>query len=194
MSGDDEVVARAKLGDGEAWRMLYHAHAGRLLVWLSTRPSGDGAVSADDLAAQTWLTAAERIHAFEGTSDQFAGWLFGIARKHGGNARRRGLRRNTQPTDLAGSDTPDLPAVAGPESTYAAQDWVVRALAALPPRERDVVGCRDVVGLDVEATATALGISAVAVRVAHHRGLRRLRESAAPAAGQDGIRERSRSR
>jgi RNA polymerase sigma-70 factor (ECF subfamily) len=57
---------------------------------------------------------------------------------------------------------------------------VVRTLATLPPRERDVVGCRDVVGLDVEATATALGISSVAVRVAHHRGLRRLRDAAAP--------------
>jgi RNA polymerase sigma-70 factor (ECF subfamily) len=64
--------------------------------------------------------------------------------------------------------------VPGPEPAYAVRDWVVQALAALSPRERDVVGCREVVGLDVEATAAALGISAVAVRVAHHRGLRRL--------------------
>ena len=49
------------------------------------------------------------------------------------------------------------------------------AAATLPPRERDVVGCIDGLGLDVEATARALGISAVAVRVARHRGLRRLR-------------------
>ncbi len=38
-----------------------------------------------------------------------------------------------------------------------------------------MVGCIDGLGLDVEATARALGISAVAVRVARHRGLRRLR-------------------
>lgn len=194
MSSDDEVVARAKAGDGEAWRTLYRAHAGRLLVWLSTRPSGDHAVAPEDVAAQTWLTAAERIHSFEGTSDQFAGWLFGIARKHGGNVRRRGQRRNTHPTDLASAELAVLPTVGGPESTYAAQDWVVRALATLPARERDVVGCRDVVGLDVESTAAALGISAVAVRVAHHRGLRRLRKQAAAPSDQDGIRARSRSR
>jgi len=49
-------------------------------------------------------------------------------------------------------------------------------LATLPPRERDVVGCIDGLGLDVEATAQALDISAVAVRVARHRGLRKLRK------------------
>lgn len=191
MTDDDDLVARAKRGDAEAWRALYRAHAGRLLVWLSTRPQGDVAVGADDLAAEAWLTAADRIGSFHGTSTEFAGWLFGIARKLGGNVRRRGLRRRTHPTDL---DTlVEHPAVAGPEPAYAAQDWVVRALATLPPRERDVVGCREVVGLDVESTAVALGISAVSVRVAHHRGLRRLRSVVAPQ-GQVGSSERSPAR
>lgn len=185
------MVAAAKRGDAAAWRALYREHAGRLVVWLSTRPSGDSAVAAEDLAAEAWLVAAEKVHDFTGTSPEFAGWLFGIARKLGGNTRRRGLRRNTHPTDLHALAEP--PAVAGPESAHAAQDWVVRALAALPPRERDVVGCLDVVGLDVETTATALGISAVAVRVAHHRGLRRLRD-VAPRADQPGSSVRSRSR
>jgi RNA polymerase sigma-70 factor (ECF subfamily) len=37
------------------------------------------------------------------------------------------------------------------------------------------VGCIDVIGLDVATTARALGMSTTAVRVARHRGLRRLR-------------------
>lgn len=196
MSADDQVITRAKRGDSDAWRELYRAHAGRLLVWLSTRRSGDSAVAPDDLAAQAWLTAAERIHTFEGTTSEFAGWLFGIARKHSGNSQRRGLRRQTHPADLTLADTlGTLPSVAGPEADCAAQDWVTRALSALPPRERDVVGCREVVGLDVATTAAALGISATAVRVAHHRGLRRLRPLVdAPASGQDGSSARSLSR
>ena len=44
MSSDDELVARAKRGDADAWRALYRDHAGRLTVWLSTRPAGDAAV------------------------------------------------------------------------------------------------------------------------------------------------------
>jgi RNA polymerase sigma-70 factor (ECF subfamily) len=169
---DDEVVARAKRGDAEAWCALYRDHAGRLLVWLGTRPTADSAVAAEDLAADAWLTAADKINTFHGTSSEFAGWLFGIARKLGSNVHRRGKRRNTQPSDMA--TLVDHATVPGPEPAYAGLDWVTRVLATLPPREREVVACREVVGLDVEATAAALDISAVAVRVAHHRGLRRL--------------------
>jgi RNA polymerase sigma-70 factor (ECF subfamily) len=195
VTGDDELIALAKRGDGESWRALYRAHAGRLLVWLSTRPTGDTSETADDLAAQAWLTAAERIHTFTGTSDEFAGWLFGIARKHGANTHRRGQRRQTHPADLGLADSVGaLPVVPGPEPAAAAQDWVVRALSVLPDRERDVVGCREVVGLDVAGTAEALGISAVAVRVAHHRGLRRLRSVLEGPPGQDGSSARSLSR
>ena len=172
---DDGVVARAKDGDPEAWRELYRAHAGRLVAWLSTRPSGDSAASHEDLAAEAWLIAAEKVHTFEGTSSEFAGWLFGIARNLGSNARRRSLRRRTDPSTIEDhavgwpSPTPD------PTLVLSGNDWVRQALSGLPPRERDVVGLVDALGLDISAAARALGISAVAVRVSRHRGLHRLR-------------------
>lgn len=170
MRADDSIVAAAKLGDADAWRELYRAHAGRLLVWLQRRPLADGAVTAEDVAAETWLTAASKVADFAGSSDEFAGWLFGISRNLEANARRRVTRRRTVP---AAEVEPDP--VPGPESAYVAQDWVRSALAGLSERERDVVTCLDVIGLDVDATARALGISHVAVRVARHRGLKRLR-------------------
>lgn len=173
MSADDDLVARAKEGDADAWRELYRAHAGRLVVWIAHRPSGDAAVAAEDLAAEAWLTAAQKVGEFTGTADEFAGWLFGIARHLGANTRRRSGRRSTDPA--ADPDQGSAMTVDGPEGYLVGRDWVRRALAALPERERDVVACLDVVGLDVDSTARALGISAVAVRVAHHRGLRRLR-------------------
>ena len=173
MGADDELIRRAKQGDAIAWRELYRAHAGRLTVWLCTRPSGDAAVSPDDLAAEAWLTAAQKVQEFQGTADEFAGWLFGIARNLATNARRRTMRRANSPEAAAGAGT--AMTVPGPEPDLVGRDWVNRALAGLPRRERDVVACLDVVGLDVESTARALGISPVAVRVAHHRGLRRLR-------------------
>lgn len=173
MSADDDLVARAKEGDAGAWRELYRAHAGRLVVWIAHRPSGDAAVAAEDLAAEAWLTAAQKVGEFTGTADEFAGWLFGIARHLGANTRRRSGRRSTDPA--ADPEQGYAMTVDGPEGYLVGRDWVRRALAALPERERDVVACLDVVGLDVDSTARALGISAVAVRVAHHRGLRRLR-------------------
>lgn len=175
MTADDRVVAAVKDGDPDAWRELYRAHAGRLLVWLEGRSPADGGESAEDLAAETWLTAARKVHDFRGDSSEFAGWLFGIARHLAANARRRSGRRRTSPSDhddlaLLGGSVP------GPESVVPGEDWVRAALATLSPRERDVVTCVDVLGLDTAATATALGMTSVAVRVTRHRGLKRLRQ------------------
>ncbi len=176
---DDELISRAKQGDGEAWRELYQAHAGRLVIWLGTRPSRDAAVQSEDLAAEAWLTSAGKIAEFQGTSDEFAGWIFGIARNLSRNATRRSNRRGTDPTDEL-----DRPSSDDLEALLAGRDWVRRALARLPERERDVVACLDVVGLDVAQTARALDMSPVAVRVAHHRGLRKLRMQPPPEAAE----------
>jgi RNA polymerase sigma-70 factor (ECF subfamily) len=175
LAADDETISRAKDGDSEAWRALYTAHAGRLLVWLRSQPSGDAGVAAEDLASETWLTAASRIADFRGSSDEFAGWLFGIARFQARNIERRSRRRMTSPATTETLDfrsarhSPE--AGAGPET----QGWIVWLLSHLSERERQVVACIDVVGLDVASTAAALDMSATAVRVARHRGLRRLR-------------------
>jgi RNA polymerase sigma-70 factor (ECF subfamily) len=178
VESDDDLVRGAKRGEPDAWRELYRAHAGRLVAWLSTRSHGDAALTPDDLAAEAWLVAAQKIHDFHGTSSQFAGWLFGIARNLASTTSRRSARRRTDPVE----QTIELPAP--PTADTEGDAWVRAQLATLPPRERDVVGCIDGLGLDVEATARALGISAVAVRVARHRGLRRLR-SQVPAESAD---------
>ncbi|MFC5727887.1 MULTISPECIES: RNA polymerase sigma factor [Nocardioides] len=168
---DDEVVAAAKRGDPSAWAELYRAHAGRLLVWLEAR-SVPGGEAPDDLAAATWLVAAERIADFSGTSSDFAGWLFGIARNHASNAWRRSSTRARGLEALGTGSEQHLP---GPEHRLIADEWVQQALAGLPPKERDVIACLEVLDLDIATTAEALGMSAVAVRVARHRALRRLR-------------------
>jgi RNA polymerase sigma-70 factor (ECF subfamily) len=158
-----------------AWRALYAAHAGRLMVWLSTQPTRDAGVGAEDVAAEAWLTAARRIADFDGSADDFAGWLFGIARLQARNAQRRTGRRRTSPASAEILDltaTQHTPAAnVGPDS----DGWVTWLLGHLSERERQVVACIDVVGLDVASTCAALGLSATAVRVARHRGLRRLR-------------------
>jgi RNA polymerase sigma-70 factor (ECF subfamily) len=170
---DDAVVAAAKGGDQDAWRELYRAHAGRLLVWLQTRSGSDGAVTAEDVAAQTWLTAAEKVATYHGDADEFGAWLFGIARRIAANARRRSGRRRTDPV----ADTPAT-LVEGPEVTVPGRELVRDLLAMLTPRERDVVASVDVVGLSVSDTARVLDMTPVAVRVARHRALRRLRKDA----------------
>lgn len=170
------LVERARSGEADAWRELYRSHAGRLVVWLQSLESSDAASGAEDLAAETWLLAAEKIHGFDGSDDDFAGWLFGVARNLALNARRRSARRRTDPHEP--TDT-GLDQRAPAQLEPGTLDGVRALLDRLPERERAVVACLEVVGLDVAATAQALGMSTAAVRVARHRGLARLRRSGA---------------
>ncbi|WP_158630749.1 RNA polymerase sigma factor [Nocardioides daphniae] len=68
-------------------------------------------------------------------------------------------------------------AVDGPHVDIVANDWVRSVLATLPPRERSVIGLVDGLGIDTAMAAEILGISTVALRVARHRGLKRLKGS-----------------
>jgi len=177
---DDDLVARAKEGDQGAWRELYAAHAGRLTVWLTSLRLGDAATSAEDIAAEAWLTAARRISDFTGDSSAFAGWLFGIARNVATNTQRRSLRRGTTPRAADIEDTLVWGVELDASGDVADLDAVRRLLARLSRREAQVVACLDVIGLDVAATAQALAMSQTAVRVAHHRALGRLRKLLPP--------------
>ncbi|WP_165355119.1 RNA polymerase sigma factor [Nocardioides oleivorans] len=170
---DDATVTAAKAGDPDAWNELYLAYAGRLLLWLRARQVADSAVTAEDVASEAWLVAARRIRHFTGTREEFAGWLFGIGRKVSANQTRRGVLRST--ATLLDHDGNDDHPVVTPHDEVVGLDWVRDQLARLPKRERDVLACMEVVGLDVAATAQALGMTAVAVRVTRHRGLKRLR-------------------
>lgn len=171
---DDRTVSGAKAGDAEAWRALYVAHAGRLLLWLRARQPIDSAVSAEDVASETWLVAARRVHHFTGTADQFAGWLFGIGRKVAANQARRGALRATNLLEEH-HEPPAHELPADPQDAVTGEHWVRAQLQQLPRRERDVLACMEVIGLDAAATAQALGMTVVAVRVTRHRGLKRLR-------------------
>jgi RNA polymerase sigma-70 factor (ECF subfamily) len=170
---DDDVVSAAKAGNPEAWRALYTTIDGRLVGWLRSQQTGDAAFDADDIASETWTTAARRIADFSGTVDGFAGWIFVIARNLMTNTRRRAARRATSPTDVEpatsaishGSD-----GLAGVESA----DWIRRTLSHLSPRERDVVAAIDIAGLDVAGASRLLSMSQTAVRSAHYRARRRL--------------------
>jgi RNA polymerase sigma-70 factor, ECF subfamily len=156
-------------------------------VWLRWLPGSDSAISPEDIAAQAWLTAASKIHGFQGSDDDFAGWLFGIARRHAINNHRRGLRRRTAPADPHQFVHAEGPNAQDDVGRVDEHDATRRLLARLSPREAEVIACIDVAGLGVRSTAAALQITPTAVRVARHRGLNRLRKLLSPQ-GSPGLR------
>lgn len=189
---DDDVVSRARQGDDSAWAELYRRHGGRLIVWLHTLPSGDASHSPEDVAADAWLTAAQKLTDFTGSSDDFAGWLFSIARNVASNRRRTASRRATTPQPAGVADAFGRADACDHMAGVDTHEWTRQLLKRLPLRQAEVIACIDVVGLDAAATSEALGISAATVRVARHRGLRRLRtilieEGAAPRSFSESI-------
>jgi RNA polymerase sigma-70 factor (ECF subfamily) len=171
----DALVRAARLGDQDAWRQLYVLLAPRLVLWLRWLPKVDVASSPDDIAAQAWLTAASKIKDFRGSDDDFAGWLFGIARKHAANEYRRGVRRGVRSGDVENPERTLFSAPTDEIGRADERDAIRRLLAELTPREADVIVCVDIVGLDVRSTSAALSMKPTAVRVARHRALNHLR-------------------
>jgi RNA polymerase sigma-70 factor (ECF subfamily) len=170
------IVARARDGDAIAWRELYEAHAGRLVLWLRQLPTGDASADHDDIAMDAWTIAASRIADFQGDDDDFGAWLFGIARNHVLNARRKSARRQTYPTDTMPEHADHTLILEPISAALEAEENVRLAIASLPRREGEVIACVDVVDLDVATTAQILGMSQAAVRMARRRGLTRLRK------------------
>jgi RNA polymerase sigma-70 factor (ECF subfamily) len=122
------------------------------------------------------------LERFRGDERAWRSWLFTIARRRAIDESRRRSRHRVAPLD-------DLPPARQPTTADAgalaldnlAAAAVVQAVLALPPLQAEVILLRMLAGLDNEAVAQIVGRSPGAVRVAAHRGLRRLAQVLSPA-------------
>jgi RNA polymerase sigma-70 factor, ECF subfamily len=138
--------------------------------------------AAEDVAADTWVQVVRGLRRFRGNEAAWRAWLFTTARRRVIDASRRRSRRREEPIH-------DVPADVLPVTADAADEALERMstrsaialLARLPRLQAEVVLLRAVAGLDTHAVARLLGRSPGAVRVADHRGLRRLAEILAEA-------------
>ena len=166
------VAARA----GAEWGFvaLYRDLQPRLLRYATALVGAE----AEDVTAETWLHVARDLHRFDGDLDGFRGWASTICRNRATDAARVRARRPHVVGDIG-----DMGAVAEPPASSDTADDALTGLssraaialiASLPQREAEAVLLRAVVGLDTIATGAVLGTSAGAVRIAAHRGLKRL--------------------
>ena len=135
--------------------------------------------AADDVASETWLQVVAGLAGFSGGEGAFRAWLFTIARHRAIDWGRSQARRRTVP--LAESDSAERLTV--PDAAEAALERistraVLARVSALPPDQAEIILLRVVAGLDATEVARIVGKSPGAVRVAAHRGLRRLAAAA----------------
>ncbi len=168
----EEVLNAASAGENWAAAVLFDALQPSLLRYLRWAEPR----AADDLAGETWLAVAERIHDFTGDERAFRAWVFSVARRRLADHLRRGARRRTQPVDPydlnevpGGEDPADM--VLDALSAQQAIDYLV---ANLSPGQAEVLVLRVVARLGVEDVAQIVGKRPGTVRVLEHRALRRL--------------------
>ncbi|WP_035843266.1 RNA polymerase sigma factor [Kitasatospora azatica] len=170
----DRAVRAAQEGDEEAFRQVFRTVQPLLLRYLRVLVGGD-ASDAEDIASETWLQITRDLHSFHGDGDGFRGWAATIARHRALDHLRARRRRPT--ADLPVEYLTDLPAGDDTEGAVLAAVGTQQALAliaGLPKDQAEAVLLRVVLQLDAESAAQVLGKRAGTVRMAAHRGLRRL--------------------
>jgi RNA polymerase sigma-70 factor (ECF subfamily) len=164
-------VVAAKAGDAAAFEVLYLAVQPGLLRYLRALVGDD----AEDVASEAWLHIARDLPRLRET-DGFRAWAATIARHRALDHVRHHRRRPSVATPI--EELVELPAGQPDVGDLAVElistDQAVALIASLPRDQAEAVLLRVVIGLDTEATAKVLGKRAGAVRVAAHRGLRRL--------------------
>jgi len=187
------LVRRSRAGDTEAMGALYESYAER--VYRSVRPLCGSAAETEDVVQDTFMKAFASLHGYQKRdSHRFIAWLSTIALNGARNQSARGRRqRELRERDRARevTEAPQTPesALLGAE----ARGRLLRALEALPKRDREVLSLRYGASLEAIEVAAACALSAANVRKICERQRRRLlaelttgdAEDEAASAGED---------
>jgi RNA polymerase sigma-70 factor (ECF subfamily) len=176
---DDELVERARGGDAHAFGALVtrHQELAFRIAWLHTRDAAE----AEDATQEAFVKAWRALPRFRPDAP-FRPWLCRIVANEAKN-RARGSRRRAALTTRAAAVTSG-DAVPSPEDaalTHEEADTLLRAVDALPERDRLVVAYRWLLGLTEREVADALGVPAGTVKSRLSRAMTKLRTQLAAA-------------
>jgi RNA polymerase sigma-70 factor (TIGR02960 family) len=173
----DDLLTRARAGDGAAFRELTEPHRRELLVHCY-RMLGS-LQDAEDALQDTLLAAWQGLHGFEGRAS-LRTWLYRVATNRCLNMLRSMSRRRAKEWNIPGMVPPEPTGVGevawldpfpdtlmpetmtpGPDAIYEQSEAIsiafVRALQLLPPRQLAVLILRDVLGFAAAEVADMLG-------------------------------------
>jgi RNA polymerase sigma-70 factor (ECF subfamily) len=132
-------------------------------------------VEAEDVLQASYLKILEGRARFDGRSSVKT-WLFGVIRRTAAEERRRSLLRlrvrQSQVTDTPGGvEQPGVDAIDDAQRSAA----LLRAIATLAPRQREVVQLVFYHGMTIEDAAIVMRVSLGTARTHYERGKERLR-------------------
>jgi len=176
------VLARARQGDGEAFRALVERHS-RSVFRLAFRMTGNEQ-DAEDVVQESFLRAYRQLGRFESRAN-FGTWLYRITAncavdlmraRQARHDQARGESLDETAMDLR-SDHPD------PERLSESSEIERRvsdAMAALSPLERAAFTLRHYEGRTIDEISRTLGLGTSAAKHSVFRAVRKLRDALEP--------------
>jgi RNA polymerase sigma-70 factor (ECF subfamily) len=165
-----DILASAQAGDDAAFTSIFRDVQPALLRYLRLI-----APDAEDVASETWLQVVSGLRRFRGEEPEFRAWLFTIARHRAADSGRSRARRPAVPLELTEADQLLTSPDAADQALEAVSTRAVLTLiASLPGDQAEIIMLRVVAGLEAREVARIVGKTPGAVRVAAHRGLRKL--------------------
>jgi RNA polymerase sigma-70 factor (ECF subfamily) len=164
------TLAHARTGDDAAFACIFRDVQPALLRYLRVITP-----EPEDVAGETWIQVVTGLRRFRGGEQDFRAWLFSIARNRAADAGRSRHRRPAVPLDMTEAAQQPTTTDAADQALEAVSTQAAMELIKLLPREQaEIIVLRVVAGLDASDVAKIVGKTPGAVRVAAHRGLRRL--------------------
>jgi RNA polymerase sigma-70 factor (ECF subfamily) len=174
---DEVLVGRAREGDGDAFDALVRRHlrsAYAVALSVVMEPA-----DAEDVCQDAFITALERLDGCQ--PERFAGWLLTIVRNRAISWHRRRKVRRAEPLEWA-RGVKGGPDPAQEHERTALGERLKKAMAPLPPRQREVLLLHDLEGWKHREIGEALGMKEGTVRYtlfqARHAVRERLEERA----------------
>jgi RNA polymerase sigma-70 factor, ECF subfamily len=170
---EKELITMVLSGRTEAFEPLVTPYRGPLLA-LAMRLTRNRE-EALEVVQEALLRAFRSLGRFD-LSRSFRNWLFQIAANEARDRYRKRTREQGAFKDVAGRAAVAPDPEAGHDREELRAD-IMRSLAALSPREREVFVLRDLEELDIEETSRVLSCSGISVRVNLSSARRKLREA-----------------
>jgi RNA polymerase sigma-70 factor (ECF subfamily) len=182
------VLARARQGDGEAFRALVERHS-RSAFRLAYRMTGNEQ-DAEDVVQDAFLRAYKQLGRFESRAN-FGTWLYRIVANCSVDLMRMKQARHDMTRSESLDDATDLPAQDAPGPDRLAQsaeiqDRVREALAGLSPLERAAFTLRHHEGRSIDEISRMLGLGTSAAKHSVFRAVKKLRAALAPLQAERG--------
>jgi len=172
-----ELMRRAQDGDGHAYRELLTLITPSLRQGVRQRIRTLQACDVEDLVQDILLS----VHTARATYDParpFMPWLMAIARNRIADGARRYARRTANEVACAvPPETFEAPIANMLVERYGDGEALARAMARLPPGQRQAVELMKLNELSLREAATVSGMTVGALKVAVHRGMGALRKA-----------------